>query len=667
MAQGVKRFGNYFLLKKIAAGGMAELYKGKKSGEKGFEKLLAIKMILPHLAASDEFVSMFIDEAKVAALLNHQNIVQIYDLGRIEDSYCIVMEYVRGKDLRTVISRGIASGNRMSAEHACLITANALAGLSYAHRKRDKGEELSIVHRDISPQNILISYEGEIKIVDFGIAKAATQSRDTQAGVLKGKLAYMSPEQALGKPLDMRSDVFSTGIVLYEALTGRKLFQGDTDIATLELVRAAKVDPLPTSLDGEFPKKLEDIVLKALAKEPEDRYQSAAEMESVLLEFMRSAGYATSGYSLSEYMYSLFRADIEQEIMEERELDQTIVADALTVDTLAGPVANSGAQAAPAPAPAAPSITPAPQAAPEARGGKSSLAVVLASVALVAGIGVWAGSKFMSKADTPDTPPAVTEAAQPGAAAQPAPVAAAPSPAPDSRNTKTASANPAPAAPAAKAAPAAPASATISSEPPGASVSVDGRSSGRTPLNIAGLAPDRPHKVVMSMAGYRDWSDSFTAGPGENASVHASLAEITATVHVSTTPPGAKILLDGRDTGKTTPADIDGLKPGVSYRVKTVMAGFAPYEEPVSVKPGGRVSVEAVLARQYGVLNVNATPWANVVVDDEPKGATPLANVKLTAGEHLLVLENPKLGLKKKIKVKIKPDETTRVVIDLAK
>jgi len=379
-----QRFGSYLLLKKIATGGMAELYKARKSGEQGFEKLLAVKKILPHLSTNEEFLGMFVDEARVAALLDHQNIVQIYDLGKIEDTYCIVMEYVRGRDLKAVAKRARELGNPVSVEHACFIACAMLSGLSYAHRRKDKGKDLGIVHRDISPQNVLVSYEGEVKITDFGIAKAATQSHDTRVGVLKGKVSYMSPEQARGLPLDQRSDIFSAGVVFYELLTGKKLFRGDTDIATLEKVREARVEPLPSELNTGVSRELEAILLRALAADKGDRYQSAPEMEGALQEFMRSTGYMTGNYSLSQYMFSLFRKDIEEELAEEGDWDQT-----LTTKT---PVTDARAKAA-GPKPAGtPSLRPGQARARVMRpapAGRSALPrYLVAAAVLAAGAGI---------------------------------------------------------------------------------------------------------------------------------------------------------------------------------------------------------------------------------------------------------------------------------------
>lgn len=600
--QGIQRFGNYFLLKKIATGGMAELFKAKKSGAEGFEKLLAIKLILPHLSGNEEFISMFIDEAKVAALLNHQNIVQIYDLGRIENSYCIVMEYVRGKDLRTVLHRGMKTKSPLPVEHACLITAQALAGLSYAHRKKDKGKDLGIVHRDISPQNILVSYEGEVKIVDFGIAKAATQSRDTRVGVLKGKISYMSPEQAHGRPLDMRSDVFSTGVVFYEMLTGKKLFQGDTDLNTLEKVREAKVEPLPTELNGAVPKELEGILLKSLAKEPEQRFQTASEMEEALLAFMRKAGYSTSANSLSQQMCGLFRQEIEDEAREEEGWDETIVS---TQPGLAVPAASTvpagTVPAAARPTQATKPATTKPKTTPSARtasiskdrgtSGTPGWQKALVAILIVsAGAGLWL--KFR-QADSTQAMPAPAVATQQQTPPPPvpaqvkaveAPVAAPePAPAPKPKPVKAAAA-PAPKAPEK-------AHATVTSDPDGADVFIDGVKAGSTPLSLDSIAPGS-HQVKVSKDGYDAWTGSLEAQPGKTATVNASLTQ------------------------------------------------------------------------QFGSFSIESRPWFFVLIDGDNKGTTPLAGIKLAAGDHSLTLANPRLKIRKQVTLHIEPNKTTSIIIN---
>jgi TonB family protein len=298
-------FGRYQLLEKIGAGGMAEVYKARMRGEHGFEKIVAIKRIVPNMAMNAEFVTMFVDEAKLAAQLNHNNITHIYDLGKVDAWHYIAMEYVEGKDLRTLLKVGKERGFPLPSELALFIAAKIANALDYAHRRpAPDGSELNLVHRDVSPQNILISDEGDIKLCDFGIAKAASKVSTTMSGALKGKLQYMSPEQAWGKRLDRRSDIFSLGSVLYEMLTGAPLFEGDTDMSVLESVREGEVLP-PTSRGVEVPKRVDQIVLKALAKNPQERYQNASEFEkdlhAVLYTYQPSPGPA----DLAIYMHRL--------------------------------------------------------------------------------------------------------------------------------------------------------------------------------------------------------------------------------------------------------------------------------------------------------------------------------------------------------------------------
>jgi TonB family protein len=295
--EGPDRFGQYELLERIASGGMAELFRARRTGVEGFQKIVAIKKILPHIAGNDEFITMFADEAKLAAQLNHPNIVHIYDLGKIEaGGYFIAMEYVEGMDLRTILRSGRDASLPLPIPLAVYVASKVASALDYAHRRRDaRGEELKIVHRDVSPQNILISHEGEIKLCDFGIAKADRKVSKTESGSLKGKLQYMSPEQAWGKSIDHRSDLFSLGCVLHEMLTGERLFRGDSDMTVLELVRQAEVSP-PSRVNPDVPAALDNVVIKALARDPEERYATGAEMlrdlETVLYSYTPAPGSA---------------------------------------------------------------------------------------------------------------------------------------------------------------------------------------------------------------------------------------------------------------------------------------------------------------------------------------------------------------------------------------
>ncbi len=306
-------FGKYFLLERINVGGMAEVFRAKAFGVEGFERLVAVKRILPNIAEDKEFIRMFIEEAKLSVQLNHANIAQIFDLGVVEGAYYIALEHVHGRDLRGIFDRCRTAGEAMPVAQACFMVMKVCEGLDYAHNKRDQsGREISLVHRDVSPQNVLVSFEGEVKLIDFGIAKAAGKGSKTQAGILKGKFGYMSPEQVRGLPVDRRSDVFSCGIVLYELLTGERLFVGESDFSTLEKVRNVEILP-PSTYNRKIPDELERIVLKALAKDVEERYQNAIDLHDELQAFVYTAGEFYSRKDLAGWMKKTFGKEIEEE------------------------------------------------------------------------------------------------------------------------------------------------------------------------------------------------------------------------------------------------------------------------------------------------------------------------------------------------------------------
>lgn len=306
-------FGKYQLIERINVGGMAEVYKARLCGAEGFARLVAIKRILPEVAVDEDFVRMFIDEAKIAVLLSHPNIAQIYDLGREGESWFIALEYVSGRDLRAVLERLRRQGRNLPPRLAAFIVARVAEGLDYAHRRKDPhGHDLQLVHRDISPPNVLVSFDGEVKIVDFGIAKAATKAQKTQAGILKGKFGYMSPEQVRGVPVDRRSDLFATGTLLFELLTGERLFTGKSDYEVLEKVRRARV-PLPVLAQKQVPPELEAVLLKALEREPDDRYQWASELAADLNAWLAALQDPTSADELGSFLREHFLEILEHE------------------------------------------------------------------------------------------------------------------------------------------------------------------------------------------------------------------------------------------------------------------------------------------------------------------------------------------------------------------
>ncbi len=312
-------FGKYLLLGLIARGGMAEVYRAKtrtqspQPGSGPPERLLAIKCMRPQLAKESRFVEMFIREGKLAVLLDNDSIVRTYEIGRIEGRYFIAMEYIGGKDLTQILRRCQESNQRIPVPHACYIAAKMSEGLHYAHTRTDaEGRVLNIVNRDVSPSNVRISYEGDVKLLDFGIAQAMLKFT-SEIGVLKGKFSYMSPEQIRGMPVDARTDVFSTGIILHEMLTTEKLFRGDTEFALMEKVRKADVAP-PSKFNRRVPEALDRIVLKALARDLPDRFQSAKELSDELSSFM--AQYRFQAGEMQEFMRNLFRVDYQKEAEE---------------------------------------------------------------------------------------------------------------------------------------------------------------------------------------------------------------------------------------------------------------------------------------------------------------------------------------------------------------
>jgi len=315
-------FGNYLLIEKVSVGGMAEVYKALMFGLEGFQKLVAMKRLLQSVAEDEEFARMFVDEANIAGQLHHANIAQIYDLGRIGPTgYFIAMEYVQGRDLRAVFDRLKKIKRGVPLNMAVHSVAKICEGLDYAHRKADgQGKPLNIVHRDISPPNIILSYEGDVKLIDFGIAKAAKKFTQTQAGILKGKFGYMSPEQVRGMPLDRRSDIFSIGIVLYEMITGRRLFVGSSDFNTLEKVRSAEIKP-PSEFNPHIPKQLEDAVMKSLARDINERYQWPSEFQEDLQRYLYSQEHVYSRQDLAEFMATIFAEDLQAERHRMEELD----------------------------------------------------------------------------------------------------------------------------------------------------------------------------------------------------------------------------------------------------------------------------------------------------------------------------------------------------------
>lgn len=311
-------FGKYLLLERLSVGGMAEVFRAKSQGVQGFEKIIAIKRILPTLATESEYVQMFVDEAKLASSLRHPNICQVFELGRVEATHYMAMEYVWGKDLLAVSQRLHTVHQRMPTPLACSFLSKVCRALDYAHQKTDeRGAPLHIVHRDCSPQNILLSFDGDVKLVDFGIAKSASRTTRTEAGVLRGKYRYMAPEQVSGQPVDHRADIFALGAVLFECLTGTALFEGATEFAILDNVRNVNLAPLgaaAASLDD----RLVRVLRTCLAKDPNHRYARCSDLGAELDAILASMPEPTTDKKCSLWMRTLFASEVTAQLKAQR-------------------------------------------------------------------------------------------------------------------------------------------------------------------------------------------------------------------------------------------------------------------------------------------------------------------------------------------------------------
>jgi serine/threonine protein kinase len=305
------QLGRYEILRHLANGGMAEVLLARATGIENFEHHVVVKRIRGEQVKDERFVKMFLDEARLAAALHHQHIVQVHDIGQEHGEYFFAMEFVHGEDARKLLMHLSKNHEQIPPEHVLTIASGALAGLHHAHE-----HALKIVHRDVSPANILIGFDGGVKVADFGIAKAAMRTQETRSGTLKGKVSYMSPEQCTGGKVDRRSDVFAMGIVLYELCTVRRLFKGDNDFLTMSSIVQGGVPP-PTTLRPDLPPALEAIIMKALSLAPERRYQSAEEMRLALEQFAADAGLRMSVSALARFMKKQFGDRLEPWLTEE--------------------------------------------------------------------------------------------------------------------------------------------------------------------------------------------------------------------------------------------------------------------------------------------------------------------------------------------------------------
>lgn len=609
--------GQYYMLEKIAQGGMAEIFRGLAYDIHGInQKTVCIKKILSHLSADKELISSIIDEAKIAVKLVHGNIAQTYDLGKVGDDYYMVMEYVDGATLSQINKRCLAQSKLVPVPYVLYFISEVASGLDYMHRRTDEnGMQMHIVHRDISPQNIMVSYSGPVKLIDFGIAKTAVKAGHTDSGLLKGKFAYMSPEQAYGDEIDHRSDIFSLGVILHELLTGKRLFKASDSRQTIRNVRRAHVE-LPSLIVPDLPEELDRLVMKALAKDRRHRYPFASEMRDDIVKYLHAHYPDFKSSDAAQFVQELFK----DEISRKQPVETDARTPALIIDRTNSALAddsqfeNTGAarltpdirefmldEEPPEQDKAGEKVDVSestedrdiPPIEAEVSDYKKTGKIKnffeqplfrIARNALITGIcvGALAGGYLYIKHKKTEAP-----------------------------------------------APSGSASAMIVTIPADASVSLDGKSEGRgSPVTIKNISPNEEHKLSVSKDGYLPHEETITLRPGEFASFSVELkfaGPLTATVEIITTPPGATVFIDDQETKYRTPAKIKDFDVRKSHTIGLYMLGYKYWTKNVDLKGGEQKSFDVSLAKDLGSVLVDSDPpHALVMIDGLPVGQTPV-------------------------------------------
>jgi serine/threonine protein kinase len=535
-------FGKFYLLQRLAVGGMAEIFRARVPGAGGFEKELVVKRILPARAQDEGFIKMLVNEAKLTVQLTHSNIAQVYECGRIDGTYFISMELVNGVSMKEMMQTFTRAGQALSPEQAIFIVLQLLTGLDYAHRRSDgQGRPLEVVHCDVSPDNALISWEGEIKLLDFGIARAATGLSNYKEGMLMGKLGYVAPEQAnIEHRWDHRVDLFAAGIVLYELLTKQKPFPRATDVDSLVTSRKAKVVP-PTAIDPRLPRDLDAILLKALAYDPEDRFSDARSFGDALVDAL----FPTAISSVQDLLGTQMKAVFAEKIARQRTarahdpLIMKVLANLAErqaqgqYEALSSPVPQSGGGLdapeslyEPHVAPMQSELPTTEPSRPTRRGSRprtvvrngvrvSTAIAVGLLVAVAGGVGLHFGETYV----------------RPGFV-------------------------------------------VVTSDPSGADVTMDGAKVGTTPVVLKDVWLSMSHELVVQAPGSKQYTVVLDPELGRMyRPVHATLESAMGWLRVESVPPGAEVRLDERVVG-TTPVTVQNVRIDQRHRIDLSLAGY---------------------------------------------------------------------------------------------
>ncbi len=656
--QGVA-FGRYRLLRKIATGGMAQLYLASMTGAADFQKFCVIKKILPHLAEQQRFVDMFLDEARIAAGLNHPNIVSIFDLGQVGHAYFIAMEYIAGEDLAHISARVKKAEQLIPIELCARIAANICAGLHYAHEQCDPaGKPLNIVHRDVSPQNILLTYEGQVKIVDFGIAKAANKVAHTRTGAIMGKAAYMSPEQCLGQALDRRSDVFAVGVLLHELLTIQRLFKRHSELMTLRAITEEDA-PSVRSIRPEVPEVLDEIVATALQRDKDKRYASCLEMRSALEHFIAVFGVPATTLELGDLLEQYFpgHAERRKRIHEAGSLSEIIQAlpDAGVPD-LGTPSVQSANMLTMTETDQRSLSTDSIKAKKPKGLVKPALGITVAALLLGLAFFFWNANK--------------TNAPATG-------------------------------------------SLVLTSDPSGALVRLDGQARGHCPISLNKLELGRAYQLELSASGFQShhanlYLDKQRPNVEQHIALQPLVKDLQASVQIDTMPPGALIFIDNQKTGRRSPTQITDLSPGLEHELRVNLKGYKEERRRFMSTAGKKTHIQLRNEKQRknkpstkrhvlpgrgkakasqtqnekpapqapqaqsapadsapGFITLSTKPWTRVYEGQLEQGETPLFKTKMSAGKHRLHLVNKGKKIDTWITVRIQSDEVTTIEKDL--
>ncbi len=636
-------FGKYELIRRLALGGMGEVFLARQTGGiTGAERLVILKSLLPELAEQDGFVDQFLDEARVAAKLNHPNVVQMFEAGLWNGVYFIAMEYIRGENLSRIQKQAKARGMPLPLHIIVKIGRDALLGLGHAHAAIDDqtGQPLGVVHRDVSPQNIMVRVDGVTKVVDFGIAKAGNRSSRTATGVLKGKLQFMAPEQVKGEAVDNRTDLFAMGVVLYELLTGQRLFSGDNEIQILKAVLAQPILK-PSSVVSGFPPELETVLMKMLEREPDARYSSCEEAADELSAWLAQGSRRVSEVDVAGFIKPLVGDNVDEQ--------SRASGENFMVQLHHTP--SRGSQSLPA------------------AQGETSPTVVRQreeTRAKKVGVGVGVGAAVVVVAVMVGV---VVAVADPNKEATPTTLATSTTTTPREPNEQTPPVKKAP-APAKKLTVKAGRLEIELADPVGASVVVDGKQwPSRVPTLV--VLPVGPHAIsVVDADGAHD----------------VPLALPAPVVEVTSDPPGASIIVAGSSFG-LTPARLTKLNGGATHELTLKRDGYVlkkllvenlqdgeersfnvvleklgkPGKGPPP-KPPATPTPAAVVDNAPGVLAVNTKPQpSKVFLDGDLVGTTPLFMPKVPAGKHVVVLENLGTGAKKTKNIVVSAGQTTKL------